>query len=225
METLANENAQLHSQITILKNKLLSIESDHNNNNNNNKNKLMPIGIKRADTPLPSKEERIIILIKGYPYTGKSTVCSELISHFNQSGNLTAYFKESNYLSILTNKSKEERYRQSSHLIADAIRSLNRLDPSYNIVIVEGVFPYENEIEQFEHLATSSHLSFLLFSLEVPIGIRKEREFQNTGAFSHHLFESTSENYVSDHTIFIDNSGDLKVTMKTILTEIANKRK
>ena len=201
------ENEQLHSQIRSLskarhaQNKFLSNRSS----------------IKRADTPLPGdlilKEEKKLILIKGAKLSGKTSLSKSLISHFNSNGGCSSYFSEENFNSIQTVADSEEvLYRNCTVMITECIKAYSASNYACTTFIVDGCFPYLEQLDIYQQLADGLGFKFFVFLVQVPFEIRKQRGLNDSDA--------KVDAVVPDRAIIIDNSRDLKASVQDVLSEL-----
>jgi predicted kinase len=184
--------------------------------------------LKRSDTPMPAdmKDEKILILIKGAPCSGKSTVAQRLVASIIASDKTCSLFNEEQYLSITQSPNPvldERNYLNASTFIVENIRLQFSMDPSCGVFIVDGTTPHASQIEMYQKFAQSMKLKFFVFVLQVPLAVRQSRNNNNNNKAN--LVElNANDSSVLANSIFIDNSKSVEETMDSFMMEFTRIR-
>lgn len=181
--------------------------------------------------PADMKDEKILILIKGAPGSGKSSIAQKLVDSITSSDKTCALFQESQFLSISRSPNPvidERNYQNASTFIVENIRLQFSMDPSCGVFIVEGSTPFESQTELYQRFAQTMKLRFFVFVLQVPLELRKSRNVNNSSNNNNNWADSlaldSNDNSVFPNTIFIDNSKSLEETMENFLMEFTRVR-
>jgi uridine kinase len=119
-----------------------------------------------------------IILLRGPSGVGKSAIAKELILYIKKELKLDcAYVSEDNFRKKMQFKYKAEdkiAHLQSVPIIKAVINELNKID-KYDFIIIEGLFRYEEMIEEYKKFCKNSKFKLHIFQLSAPIEVRRER--------------------------------------------------
>ena len=118
-----------------------------------------------------------LVFLRGPSAVGKTALAKSLLLALKNKGIDCAFISEDNFRKKMQFKYKAKDkivHSNSVELIKNVIESLTTLD-NYQVIILEGLFRYEEMIANYRKFARKGGYEFILFQLKAPLSVRKRR--------------------------------------------------
>lgn len=166
-----------------------------------------------------------IILIRGAPAVGKTTITLELLKILKTKHGLDcAYICEDDFRKQMQFKYKAKdliAHKNSVKLIETVILKLLSLD-KYDFVFIEGQFRYKDIIQRYFKFAKQNNFPIMLFELKLDLVEMKKRDMtlRNTKSKDIAEVKKDIDSYTHPNSILINTTNSIESTIKIILDRL-----
>lgn len=163
-----------------------------------------------------------IVLIRGAPAVGKTTISKKLLLKLKNENNLNcAYICEDDFRKQMQFKYKAQDlkcHENSAILIQNAILKLLEID-SYDIIIIDGQFRYKNIVEQYEVFFKSNGFKSTIFQLELDFKtmVQRDKTLRNTKSKDIELVLQDIDSFTPKDTIKINTTQPIEESLNQII--------
>ena len=166
-----------------------------------------------------------IILIRGPPAVGKTTVTKEILKDLKSKNIDCAYICEDDFRKQMQYKYKSSdlnAHLNSVELIKIVILKLLELD-SYDFIFVEGLFRYEEVLERYKLFCETEKLQLIMFQLKLDLNELKTRD--ELRQFKSRDLEKVKEDidkFTFAKVVFLDGSKKISELCSEIIAYLTN---
>ena len=166
-----------------------------------------------------------IILIRGAPAVGKTTITNKLLKILKVEHNLNcAYICEDDFRKQMQFKYKAKdliAHQNSVELIKIIILKLLELD-SYDLIFIEGQFRYKEILDKYEEFISENNFDSILFQFELDFEEMKKRdvELRNTKSKDIENVKKDIDLYIPNDSIIIETKKPPEETIKEVLSKL-----
>jgi adenylate kinase family enzyme len=166
-----------------------------------------------------------IILIRGAPAVGKTTVTKQILKILKEEYNLScAYISEDDFRKQMQFKYKANdliAHQNSAKLIKTIILKLLELD-HYDLIFIEGQFRYKEILDKYFKFISENNFESMLFQFQLDFDEMKKRdiELRNTKSKDIEEVKKDIDSYIPEKAIIIDTKRPLKNTIKEVLNKL-----
>lgn len=166
-----------------------------------------------------------IILIRGAPAVGKTTITKNLVKKLKLEHNKNcAYICEDDFRKQMQFKYKSsdlQVHLNSVILIQNTIQTLLDLD-EYDFIFIEGQFRYKQILDKYFAMFENKGYDYLCFQFNLDLEEMKKRDIELRGRKSSDINEVKKDidSFVPNNAIQVNTSQSVGNTMDSILTII-----
>jgi len=166
-----------------------------------------------------------IILLRGAPAVGKTTITQKLLKTLKTKHKLNcAYICEDDFRKQMQFKYKAQdliAHLNSAELIKTVILKLLELD-DYDLIFIEGQFRYKEVLGKYEKFIADNKFDSILFQFELDIDEMKKRDIGLRGTKSKDIEEVKKDidSYIPKKAILINTKKPIEETFREVLSKI-----
>lgn len=166
-----------------------------------------------------------IILIRGAPAVGKTTVTKQILKILKVDHNLNcAYISEDDFRKQMQFKYKAEdliAHQNSVELIKTIVIKLLELD-EYDLIFIEGQFRYKEVLDKYDEFISENNFESMVFQFELQFREMKRRdvELRNTKSKDFKEVKKDIDSYIPEKAIIIDTKKPFEYTIKEVLNKL-----